>query len=107
MRPLRTGILILSLAALAIASPQGSPVWHEKRVQPPDLEIGGALRGLPPDSTRYVTRDELLNLPLVAFTVRDDAHFSGPTKIRGARLEDLTRRFAASPEPAMVVAICD
>jgi len=63
--------------------------------------------GLPPESTRFITRDELLAMPQVNLTITGDPNFSGPTKIRGVKLEDLVRRMAASPGSAMVVAICD
>ncbi|HEX3375481.1 MAG TPA: c-type cytochrome, partial [Candidatus Acidoferrales bacterium] len=63
--------------------------------------------GLPPDSTRYITREELLAMPQVTFNAAGDTNFTGPTKIRGVRLEDLTRAMSAYPASDMVVAICD
>jgi mono/diheme cytochrome c family protein len=80
---------------------------HEKRQSLSDLEVGGAFAGLPPESTRYITRDELLAMPLVIFTVTDDANFSGPAKIRGVKLEDLARALGATSASYMAVAICD
>jgi len=80
---------------------------HEKRQSPSDLEVGGTFAGLPPESTRYITRDELLAMPLVSFTVTDDANFSGPAKIRGVKLEDLARTLGATSASYMSVAICD
>ena len=58
--------------------------------------MSGALAGLPPESTRYITREELLAMPQVSFTVTDDTNFTGPTKIRGVKLEELARRLGAS-----------
>jgi mono/diheme cytochrome c family protein len=107
MRAFRTGVFILSLISFAFAKAQTSPAWQEKRQSPSDLEVSGALAGLPPGSTRYLTRDELLALPQGNFTVSNDANFSGPAKIRGVKLEELARHLAASPASAMVVAICD
>lgn len=92
---------------IATAGAQSISPLHEKRQQPSDLEVSGALAGLPPDSTRYVTREELLGLPQVNFNASGDTNFSGPTKIRGVRLEELARAFSASPSAVMVVAICD
>jgi mono/diheme cytochrome c family protein len=69
--------------------------------------VGGELAGLPAESTRYLTRDELLAMPQVSFTVKDDSNFTGPTKIDGVRLEDLARLVGADSSADMVVAICD
>ena len=79
---------------MAIA--QNSPVLHEKRQDTFDLELSGELLGLPPESTRFITRDELLAMPQVNLTITADPNFSRPTKIRGVKLEDLVRRLAAS-----------
>jgi mono/diheme cytochrome c family protein len=107
MRPFWTGALILTLICAAFAIAQNSPVLREKRQGASDLELSGELVGLPPESTRFITRDELLAMPQVNLTITGDPNFSGPTKIRGVKLEDLLRRIAASPSSAMVVAICD
>jgi len=92
---------------LSVSHAQSSPALHEQRQQPSDLEVSGALAGLAPDSTRYITREELLAMPQVSFNASDDTNFSQPTKIRGVRLEDLARVFGAAPSSDMVVAICD
>lgn len=80
---------------------------HATRLSSMDLEVGGELAGLPPGTTRYVTRDELLALPQVAYTVTDDSNFAAPTKVSGVPLEDLIRYLGASPNADLVVAICD
>jgi mono/diheme cytochrome c family protein len=77
------------------------------RSSPSDLEISGDLTGLPPKTTRYITREDLLTLPQVTYTVTDDANFKGPTKITGVELEELIRRFTQKPEAEMVTAVCD
>jgi mono/diheme cytochrome c family protein len=46
-------------------------------------------------------------MPQASFNASDDTNFSEPAKIRGVRLEDLSRAFGASPSSDMVVAICD
>jgi mono/diheme cytochrome c family protein len=92
---------------LSICSAQASPALHERRQQASDLEVSGALAGLPADSTRFLTREELLAMPQVSFQPSGDTNFSGPTKISGVRLEDLARAFGAAPSSDMVVAICD
>jgi hypothetical protein len=67
------------------------------RQSPSDLEVGGDLAGLPHGATRYITRDDLLALPQVTYTVTDDSNFTGPTKISGVQLEELTRSLGAGP----------
>ena len=76
------------------------------RTSPLDLEVSGDLAGLPADSTRYLTREELLALPQVSFTVTGDANFAGPTQISGVSLEEVTRQLSHSPGSELVVAIC-
>jgi mono/diheme cytochrome c family protein len=77
------------------------------RSSPLDLELGGELTGLPPGTTRYIPREDLLALPQLTYTVNDDANFTSPTQISGVSLEMLTRHLGATPESDMVVAICD
>jgi mono/diheme cytochrome c family protein len=77
------------------------------RVSPSDLEIGGDLAGLPPGTTRYLTRDDLLALPQVRTTAANDSNFSGPAKLSGVALGELLQRLSAAPKSDMVIAICD
>jgi len=105
--------LLLAFSALALlsfalaASPQSSrPILHISRSSALDLEIAGDLAGLPPGSIRYLTREDLLTLPLLTYTVSDDANLTTPTRIGGVSLEELRSKLAASPECDMVVAIC-
>jgi mono/diheme cytochrome c family protein len=107
MRPLWSKLIALTALFLIAVSTQSFPAWHEKRQLASDLEVSGALVGLPPESTRYITREELLVMPQVSFTVTDDTNFTGPTKIRGVKLEELARKLGASSASDMVVAICD
>jgi len=78
-----------------------------ERTSPTDLEIGGELAGMPAAVTRYITRDDLLALPQVTYTVTDDSNFGGPTQVKGVPLEDLVRDLGAAPSADLVVAICD
>ncbi|MGC2330514.1 MAG: c-type cytochrome [Candidatus Acidiferrales bacterium] len=103
-------ILSISLTPSAGAQTASTPssVLHETRELPSDLELGGELAGLPPKTTRYVTRQDLLAMPQVSYTVTDDPNFKGlgPTRISGVSLEELAKRFGAA-NADMVVAICD
>src|ERR1700688_3763749 len=107
MRPSRTNIFAFTAIFLVAISTLSFPALHEKRQLPSDLEVSGALVGLPPESTRYISREELLAMPQVNFTVANDTNFTGPTKIRGVKLEELARALGASSASDMVVAICD
>jgi len=89
--------------AAAVAS---FPTPRVERESPSDLELSGDLAGLAPGTIRYLTRDDLLTLPQVSYTVTDDANFTGPTQISGVLLEELNRKLAAAPESDLLVAIC-
>ena len=103
----RSTLLVGFFLFLLHANAQTRRAFHEKRQVPSDLEVGGELPGLPPDSTGYLTRDDLLAMPQVNFTVTDDANFSGAVKIRGVKLEELARRVQVSAAADTIVAICD
>jgi hypothetical protein len=75
------------------------------RTSPSDLEVGGELAGLSPGAARYITRDDLLALPQLKYTVTDDSNFTGPTEISGVSLDELTRQLGAAPESDLVVAV--
>jgi mono/diheme cytochrome c family protein len=70
-----------------------------------DLEVGGELAGVAAGETRYISREDLLALPQVTFTVTHDTNFKGPTKVQGVALEELARDLGAAGAD-FVVAIC-
>jgi len=107
MRPSRISFLAIAAIFILAPSTQCFPVLHEKRQLPSDLEVSGALAGLPPESTRYISRDELLAMPQTNFTVTNDTNFTGATEIRGVKLEDLVGALGVSVQSEMAVAICD
>jgi mono/diheme cytochrome c family protein len=78
---------------------------HQQRSSPSDLEIGGDLAALPAATIRYLSHEDLENLPQVSYVVSDDSNFPRPAKIRGVLLDELLRQLAA-PESDLVVAIC-
>jgi mono/diheme cytochrome c family protein len=113
--PQRTTALVLSAAAaltftLAFTppkKPQASPLaLYPTRQSPLDLEVSGDLLGLPPGSTRYITRKELLALPQATYNVADDPNFSKPTQVSGVLLSQLIASIAANPASDIAVAIC-
>lgn len=95
-------------SASAQSASTASSILHETRELPSDLELAGELAGLPPKTTRYLTRQDLLVLPQVSYTVTDDPNFKdlGPTRISGVSLEELAKQFGAA-DADTVVAICD
>jgi len=105
---------LLSLLAIFIASQahaQTVTTVHAKlrttRTSPLDLELGGDLANLPPNTVRYITREDLLALPQVTYTVTNDSNFTGPTQISGVSLEELARQLAATPNSDLIIATCD
>ena len=113
-----TAAVVLTVASslAATAAAQATQAHQRARRSPPKCHargccdrppVGGDLAGLPHGATRYLTRDDLLALPQVGYTVTDDSNFTGPTKVSGVPLEDLLRDLSAAPKSAMVVAICD
>jgi len=100
-------LIAFLLLSVATTNAQTVSMLQEKRTNPSDLEVSGALAGLPADSVRYITREQLLAMPQVTFAPTGDTNFSGPTRIRGVRLEDLERALSTSPSSDMAVAICD
>ncbi|MGA2420204.1 MAG: c-type cytochrome [Candidatus Acidiferrum sp.] len=98
------------VVANAYAAPQyesGSVALHAARSSPLDLEVGGELAGVEKGGTRYISRDDLLALSGVKFTVSGDENFVGPVEVRGVPLEELAKHLGESPQSDLVVAICD
>jgi len=81
-------------------------VLQEHRGSELDLAVAGELPGVIPGATRYVSRDELLKLPQVAYEVSDDPNFKGRVQISGVSLEELSRALGASSGADFVVAVC-
>ena len=76
-----------------------------KRTSPSDLELGGDILGATQKQVpRYITREQLLALPQVSYTVTNDANFSGPTELSGVALDQLIQALAANPQSDLAVA---
>ncbi len=76
------------------------------RNSPLDLEVAGDLVATPAGSILYVSRENLLALPQVSYTVDDDANFRGTTQISGVPLEVLAAYLSAAPKSDLVTAHC-
>lgn len=77
-----------------------------KRAAPSDLEISGDLTGTPAHGSRYASREQLLALPQVNYTVTNDANFKGPTEISGVALDELLQGLTENPQTELAIAIC-
>lgn len=115
-RGLTVLLALIALVSLRLGHAQSPPPpaahWahvalHPARTHPDDLEIGGDLTGLPPGHTRFVTYADLLQLPQVTATVRNDTNFTGSVHISGVLLEQLPALLGARPDAHLVTAICD
>jgi mono/diheme cytochrome c family protein len=80
---------------------------RSQRISDTDLAISGDLAGLPAGSTRYLSRTDLLTLPVVTYTVSDDPNFAGPTEITGVLLEELRGALVSDAASDLVIAVCD
>ena len=85
----------------------GGVALHKTRQAPSDLEIGGALTGVPKGETRFVAWSDLDALPQQTYTVSDDTNFVGTVKVSGIPLEKLAELLGAGAGAKMVIAIAD
>lgn len=79
---------------------------RETRFSPLDLEVTGALAGLPVGAKRYLRREDVATLPEVNLTVTDDPNFRRTVKVKGIELDLLARALAAEAERSVIVALC-
>jgi mono/diheme cytochrome c family protein len=92
-------------AALGACQTPAVPL-HRTRQSPLDLELGGALAGVPRGQTRFVSFAALAALPQETYTVRDDTNFGRPTRITGIPLRRLLALLGAARNATMVTALC-
>jgi len=81
-------------------------VLEEHRGSELDLAVAGELSGVPPGATRYISREELLKLPQVDYSVSDDPNFTETVHVSGPLLEELSDALGASAAADFVVAVC-
>ena len=94
--------------AIEISKPKHFETSPSRKTRVTSRPGGGReFGGVPDGSTRYVRREDLLALPQVSYTVRDDANFKGPTQVSGVSLGELARGFSANPQSDLIVATCD
>lgn len=117
MERVRTGLYSAIFAATILASPVcpasngqvrprlSSPLLQSQRRSRLDLELSGDLAGVPAGETRYISREELLQLPQDSLTA-EDGNFPHTAHVSGVPLDVLVHRFAAHPGADMALAIC-
>ena len=79
---------------------------HRARQSPTDLELGGALNGVPRGETRFVSFSDLSRLPLETYTVTDDRGLGKSVRITGLALQKLPSLLGAASGATMVTALC-
>jgi mono/diheme cytochrome c family protein len=101
-------------ALLAVASLFSSFVFagdkielKDKKQSSQDLELVGDLPGLPPDSVRFITYEQLNRLPQVDFKVTDDFNFHGPMEIGGVYLDEILKALNIPDKGTLIAADCD
>lgn len=99
-------LLVVSLALVALPKADSTSILHTQRSSPGDLEVGGALDGVPAGATRYIRYDDLLRMPQENAEVSDDTNFKGKTAISGVALSTLAHLLGQASDDAMIVAIC-
>jgi hypothetical protein len=100
---------VLAVAAtLSFVAPIADKIeLRTKSQSSQDLKLSGDLPGLPADSVRFVSFDQLSHLPQVSAKVTDDPNFSGPAEISGVPLDELMSVLGISEKNTIVSAICD
>jgi hypothetical protein len=86
---------LLAAGTLLLAADTHRSLLHATRQAATDLEIGNG---------QFLSYQDLLALPQVAFTTSNDSNFPVPARITGVTLEELNRLFGNRED--MVVAIC-
>jgi mono/diheme cytochrome c family protein len=85
---------LIAAGSLLLAAQTRSPLLHETRQAPTDLQVG---------ESQFVSYQDLLRLPQVKFTTSDDSNFATPAQVSGVPLEELKRALGSDAD--MVVAI--
>ena len=93
-------------AAVPTTAPPRLPLAMQ-RTSPQDLEISGAVPGIPQGQKRYARVEDLIRLPQVSFTVKDDANFSAPVKLGGVSLDALVQAIGVTKGKVLIAAICN
>ncbi len=96
--------LAAGIAASALVPAQ--PVLHRARASDSDLEITGLVRGLPPGSSAYLRRSDLLALPQIRATISDDLNLHGTLHVSGVSFETIAKVVGALPEADLIDALC-
>jgi cytochrome c2 len=112
VQTLRIAAILLAVAPLAGARParadESSTLaanLHATRTSPGDLEISGQVPGIPPNQSRFFTRDDLLALSEPITISPEDGNFKAATQVRAVSLEKLAAALGIAADE-MIVADC-
>jgi hypothetical protein len=102
-----SAVLVVATTLSLVASAVDKIELKDRSQSSQDLRLSGNLPGLPADSVRYVTLDQLSHLPQVTARVSDDPNFSGPTEISGVPLDALMSALGIEESGTLVAALCE
>jgi mono/diheme cytochrome c family protein len=100
-------LALVALATAACLCAQTPLALHKTRHSKSDLEIGGSVLDVPKGQARFVSYADLLTLPQVSYTVRDDTNFGKTVRLSGVELRTLSAKLSSVGKTGMVIAICD
>jgi mono/diheme cytochrome c family protein len=89
---MRFGLIVMGAALAAAAFPSSAPQrisLATQRSSPQDLAISGEVPGVAQGQRGFVRYAELISLPQVSFTVKDDENFGHPVRLSGVSLDTL------------------
>jgi hypothetical protein len=105
MKRVVAALIAAGTLMLSAQTPVRSPLLHPARQAATDLEVGGEIPGVAEGIGQFISYQDLLRLPQVAFTVTDDSNFPKSSRISGVALEQLRRSLHSNAD--LVVAICE
>jgi mono/diheme cytochrome c family protein len=97
--------LALGIVAAQTGSGALAGKMRAQRSSPTDLELSGDLAGVPRGESRFLTREDLLEISQPMTISPDDGNFKQSTQVRGVPLEDLIHALRV-PSNDMLLADC-
>src|ERR1700743_2213585 len=98
-------LIAMVTACFLLPAADGPSTEHlllSERSAASDLEIAGMAAGIPPDTVRYLSYEQLLTLPQTTVDITDDdnlrAFAQQKLTVTGVYLDDLKHSLNASPE---------
>ncbi len=104
MKRVLAALIVAGTWLLCAQTAQHSPLLHATRQAATDLEVDGAVPGVPAGATQFISYEDLLRLPQVKFTTSRDDNFHTPAEVSGVPLEQFKHVLGSDAD--MVVAAC-